>query len=102
MLFFMTASNTICINCGAPFYCAPARQRRGQGRFCSHKCHERNRTRIDPALRVWKHVDKRSEDECWNWTASIGSHGYGQLSIYPDAKRVKSAHVFSFEMAVSA
>jgi len=31
--------------------------------------------------RFWQKVDKRSDDECWEWTASTNIHGYGQLWI---------------------
>ena len=27
----------------------------------------------------WKHVDKLSKNECWNWKASTGTPGYGNL-----------------------
>lgn len=31
--------------------------------------------------RFWKYVDKKSEDECWEWQSSKSIHGYGQLSV---------------------
>lgn len=33
------------------------------------------------ADRFWPKVQKAGADECWLWTASVGSHGYGQLSM---------------------
>jgi hypothetical protein len=27
--------------------------------------------------RFWEKVDKRSENECWNWIASVNNYGYG-------------------------
>lgn len=51
-----------------------------------------------PAIeaRFWKYVDKRGADECWEWTGSRRSLGYGQLSIkdYPF-----KAHRVSFVIA---
>lgn len=34
--------------------------------------------------RFWSKVDKRGEDECWEWIASTNNYGYGQIS-YPRA-----------------
>lgn len=31
--------------------------------------------------RFWEKVDKRSNDECWNWLASTNTDGYGHLNI---------------------
>lgn len=31
--------------------------------------------------RFWRNVDRRSGSECWPWTGSIGSGGYGAFSI---------------------
>ena len=43
----------------------------------------------------WEKVDKRSENECWNWLGAINQNGYGK--IYRDYT-AKSAHRISFEM----
>ena len=45
--------------------------------------------------RFWSKVDKRGPDECWEWTASVGSHGYGQ--IYGSGRRW-TTHRFSWEL----
>jgi hypothetical protein len=42
----------------------------------------------------WSKVDKSGE--CWVWTASCGSTGYGQISV---KRRAISAHRFSYELA---
>ena len=31
--------------------------------------------------RYWNYVDKKGEDECWNWLGSKDSDGYGQFTI---------------------
>jgi hypothetical protein len=41
----------------------------------------------------WSHVDRKSDSECWNWTASKSSKGYGQFKI--NGKTI-GAHVVSY------
>ena len=31
--------------------------------------------------RFWKYVDKKSDDECWEWVGANGKKGYGTISI---------------------
>lgn len=33
--------------------------------------------------RLWSRVDIRGEDECWEWTASRSTNGYGMFKMYP-------------------
>jgi hypothetical protein len=42
----------------------------------------------------WSHVFK-TPDGCWKWTASVGSHGYGNAF---DGRKVRTAHRWSFEI----
>lgn len=44
--------------------------------------------------RFWEKVD--TSGECWLWTASCGTKGYGQFRI---GRRMVSAHKVSYEMA---
>ena len=30
-------------------------------------------------IRFWDKVDKKGEDDCWEWTASTRTNGYGQI-----------------------
>lgn len=46
-------------------------------------------------VRFWKKVDKKGDDECWNWTGSTYINGYG--TICKDGK-VVSAHRSSYEL----
>lgn len=32
--------------------------------------------------RIFDQIDVRGADECWPWTLSVGSHGYGQVGWY--------------------
>lgn len=52
---------------------------------------------VDPQTRFWAHVDKRSPNECWAWTAAIASTGYGAFSI---GKRYILAHRFAYESTI--
>jgi len=40
--------------------------------------------------RFWSKVDRRGADECWPWTASINTGGYGQFII--KAGLIRRAH----------
>ena len=46
--------------------------------------------------RFWEKVDIRSDDECWNWKASIRSDGYGQLNRGKRGLGMESAHRVSW------
>ena len=49
-----------------------------------------------PAVeRFWNMVDKRGDDECWNWTG-YKNRGYGTMSTKRGKAPVK-AHRFSYE-----
>lgn len=39
--------------------------------------------RIYPAMpdRFWSKVDRRADDECWNWTGSTSPGGYGRIKM---------------------
>lgn len=48
--------------------------------------------------RFWSKVDKRSDNECWNWKSPSMHSGYGQMTLYrsQDRKRVVSVHRLSW------
>lgn len=50
--------------------------------------------------RFWSNVDKRSENECWEWIGSIKDNGYGQICTYAITKSSapKTAHRASWEI----
>ena len=53
------------------------------GRFCSRKCSAQHRTypRGDVSARFWRRVDKRSDDECWNWTGAKHKSGHARMRV---------------------
>lgn len=93
----MTAPNTVCHLCRKPFYAVPSRLQRGLGRFCSSRCSKRSQPKIPPEDRFWSKVNKISFLDCWDWTANVGTHGYGQITI--SSCDVRTAHRFSYELA---
>lgn len=68
------------------------------------KCYQRIRRNGDPAIvkrifgdieaRFWSHVDRRGDDECWLWTASVDDSGYATFGA--DRKVVK-VHTWAYE-----
>jgi hypothetical protein len=46
----------------------------------------------EASLRFWGYVEKGEGDECWTWTASIETAGYGQFNV--DGRKWR-AHRFS-------
>lgn len=55
-----------------------------------------------PLEKFWEKVDKRGEDECWEWTGTLQSKGnpgcpYGYGCFYHDGKSIR-AHRFSYEL----
>lgn len=47
-------------------------------------------------IKFWGKVDKTGD--CWNWTASLNTRGYGQFRL-PNTRKNSLAHRFSFELA---
>ena len=48
--------------------------------------------------RFWEKVDRRSDEECWEWTAALTSNGYGKLNRGGRGCGEIYAHRLSFEM----
>jgi len=47
---------------------------------------------------VWKYIDKKGEDDCWNWMRCLDVFGYGQITI--DYK-VYKCHRIVYELVYS-
>ena len=46
--------------------------------------------------RFWSKVDKKGEDECWNWLASLNNNSYGKFAYTKD--NVTVAHRVAYEL----
>lgn len=58
------------------------------------------RTAKPAETRFWEHVDKKGDDDCWQWTGRIEPNGYARFRPSPDISHPrKGAHVFSFALA---
>lgn len=53
---------------------------------------------VDDEARFWSHVD--AEGDCWEWTVSTGSHGYGQFAVGGLGGTMVLAHRYAFELLV--
>ncbi len=50
------------------------------------------------ADRFWKFVDKKSNDDCWNWTGGKMGNGYGSLRVSNKQGSHVYAHRLSWEL----
>ena len=89
--------NRECVRCGARFFAHPYRAH--AARYCSAACYSSGprRSKDQIVARFWQHVNVGPKDQCWVWTGSYGSHGYGQFCVNPG--RTTTAHRFSYEIA---
>lgn len=72
-------ARALCQHCGNSF-----EKTNNANKYCSTNC------------RFWPKVDKRGEDDCWPWLASLDGEGYGGFSN-GTGKRV-GAHQHAFEV----
>ena len=80
-----------CERCGRIYARPPERTNAAweKRRFCSRDCI--SDAPGSEAVRFWRHV--RVTTDCWEWTGSVGIHGYG-------AYRHTLAHRFSWEFHI--
>jgi hypothetical protein len=52
-----------------------------------------------PEERFWRHIDKRGQDECWEWQSAKNKDGYGRFIF---DKKNKSVHRISWEISNGA
>ncbi|WP_396653538.1 HNH endonuclease signature motif containing protein [Microbacterium sp. WCS2018Hpa-9] len=54
----------------------------------------------DRIVRFWAKVDRRSDDECWEWIAGRNAAGYGQFRVAGAGVSPAHAHRVSYEILV--
>ncbi len=59
----------------------------------------RNRKAAPLADRFWPKVDRRGPDECWEWQAGKGEHGYGLIGLGRRGSGQAGAHRVSWALA---
>lgn len=55
------------------------------------------RSKTNSLIRFWSKVDKRLDNECWNYVAGVDKDGYGQFWDSDNNKQTK-AHRYSAEI----
>lgn len=68
--------NTICKKCGKCFLVKESKLMNGRGKFCSLNCRNNSYKKDYDSDYFWSRVNKKSEDECWDWLGNI-RNGYG-------------------------
>jgi hypothetical protein len=72
------------------------RSKRGRSKSCGCLGRElKTLTREQFLNRFWSHVDKKNDDECWNWTAGFGD-GYGCMNGAKRHTGENKSHRISF------
>jgi hypothetical protein len=56
--------------------------------------------RLADRARFWSKVERRSDDACWLWTASLNSQGYGQFRVSRPKRTVRGAHLVAYELVL--
>jgi HNH endonuclease len=60
-----------------------------------HSNRVRKRKPYDVEKAFWERVDKKSDDECWEWKGYLTHRGYGQLKV---KQKNVYAHRYSYEL----
>lgn len=55
------------------------------------------RIREDHVSRFWSKVNKKGDDDCWDWIGCLSNFGYGHFSVMSD---YIPAHRYSYELIV--
>ena len=55
-------------------------------------------TQEQPEVRFWRFVDKKSDNECWEWIGNKMPNGYGQFSLGKKSQGSEGAHRVSWKL----
>lgn len=64
---------------------------------CMNPSHMTLRAQQDDIARFWEKVDKRGDDECWEWKGTRDRRNYGHFSPL-GGERTRQAHRVAYEM----
>lgn len=89
--------DVVCPICGKQFQTYPHIIKRVKtGPYCSEKCSYLKFTNKDDLIdRFWAKVDKKEDNECWEWIGNLQHDGYPRFKI---TTKVILAHRFSWEL----
>lgn len=68
----------VCQECGNTYLQIPSHV--WYSKFCSRHCRDAFGKK-DPVVRFWSKVDRRGDDECWEWQGRRDKNGYGRFSL---------------------
>lgn len=85
-----------CPACAAKFHPHSKSASKKPQRFCSNRCAPRPVAPTDPVIRFWKKVDRRGDDECWDWIAGTTKFGYGAFGV--TSRDTRAAHRYCWEL----
>ena len=83
-----------CEICGNQFKRQPWEVRYNRHMCCSKKC-ETRRVWQRKADRFWERLERRGDDECWEWNHILTMDGYGRMKWNPGEHK---AHRFSYRL----
>lgn len=90
-----------CLQCGSVFHRWSSDLRRGNGKYCSHRCRSKHRYILNPYLchpspyeRFFRNISFSSHvQDCWIWEGLKNKGGYGRIVV--NQKEIP-AHRYSY------
>lgn len=86
-----TRIKVVCQICLKEFYVVPSQKKNGYGIFCSKECY----FHLTPEERFEKYVSRNDQNDCWTWTGTLLSTGYGQIIV---GNKKIAAHRFAYKL----
>lgn len=96
ILIIMSKVKSICKECGIEFLARSYQLKIGTGKYCSRYCSSKNQKVEILEIRFWKMVNKKSKNDCWEFTGCKNKDGYGRMS--KGNSKLDSAHRISYEL----
>lgn len=88
---------TTCKVCGKDFSARAYQIKISTGKYCSPKCRGIGVNKSIPVKdRIYKFIDKKGEDDCWEFIGCRNSDGYGRIGTTPSKN--ESAHRIIYKL----